>query len=672
VIFLATAPLLAVLQQAALLGSASLLRLLAEWIEGVILPRLPIDPVYGGAGLRVLGGISPCGLAIAGDVGRALHRLAPGLFGPARSVGPDVFVSALLAPGATVSARAICAVLATAVLIVVVRLVRRRVERPWSGSLSVLIQAYLLLDLARECAFNLRELEATGLPFALAALSPVDAGGQRELLTRQLDHLPVGVIGLACALAAVGACLAIVRLVESTARLMYALLARRWPRPALPRLRIQIGPAVRTASLGLARVSAAATIVTTTVVSPLSQVTDGQPAVADVDEVSDAGASASSPEQTDDPALMGAAEVAAPTATIDASVPASTATPPSTQTPTTSGDLKIQALATGSRVPAQRGPTSGVGLRATTGGSVVTLEGSGYQYTLLVDGSPTIVKGMGYNPWYANLPVEERKARYDRDFAAMQAVGVNALEGWFQDQFDEVTLEAANRHGLRVIMPFELNQDYDYSDPAVKERFRREVRDWVLRYRDNPAVLMWGPGNEVMHRLIFPTAVQGKQDAAQEARADAYGAFYVELMDMVHDLDPNHPVIYRDAEDLYFARFRTALQRDGVTRPWFIYGTNVYTKRLATVIDNWPNQGVDAPLLVSEFSPGGVGPADRPGMFGWYWSTIRAHPKMVLGGVVYTWATQGPEDLDRVFGLTDPDGNPVDGSVEALGKLFHQ
>jgi len=57
-------------------------------------------------------------------------------------------------------------------------------------------------------------------------------------------------------------------------------------------------------------------------------------------------------------------------------------------------------------------------------------------------------------------------------------------------------------------------------------------------------------------------------------------------------------------------------------------------------------------------------------MFTWYWSTIRAHPEMVLGGVVYTWATQGPEDLDRVFGLTDADGNPVDGSLDALGQLF--
>ena len=117
--------------------------------------------------------------------------------------------------------------------------------------------------------------------------------------------------------------------------------------------------------------------------------------------------------------------------------------------------------------------------------------------------------------------------------------------------------------GSRVILPFELNQDYDYSDPAVKARFREQITAWVLRYRDHPAVLMWGPGNEVMHRLIFPTAVQGKRDPAREKRADDFAAFYVELIDMIHQLDPNHPVVYRDAEDLYFARLREALLQDG-------------------------------------------------------------------------------------------------------------
>jgi hypothetical protein len=641
--FLVAAPALALLQQAALLGTAGLLSQAASFAETVLLPRLPIDPVYGGAGLRVLGGIKPCGLALSGELGGVLHQVAPGLFGAPHAAAPGVLVSALLAPGATVSARAISAVLAATVLIVAVRWLGRRLSARWIGPASILAQAYLLLDLARECAFSLRELEATGLPFALAALSPVDAEGQRELWTRQLDHLSDDTVGLACGAATVVLCLGSVWLVEAAARLVRYLARRRrfgLSRPgwrALPRVQVRAG------TMQLARLTAGSFVAATIVVSPLGAVADGQPATADTFSPAEAVAG--------DEAVVAASVAPPEDALARASGPTSVADP---------RDV----------APARTASARSVSAGARSAGSVVAVQGSGYRFSLTVDGAPMVVRGMGYNPWYAGLPVEERRARYDRDFAAMQEIGVNALEGWFQDQFDEVTLDAAQRHGLRVIVPFELNQDYDYADPAIRERFRGEVGDWVRRYRKHPAVLMWGPGNEVMHRLIFPTAVKGQQDASAEARADAYAAFYVELMDMIHELDPNHPVVYRDAEDLYFARFRQAFQRDGKPRPWFIYGMNVYTQRLAEDIERWPSHAVDAPLLISEFSPGGVGPVERPQSFGWYWSVIRARPEMVLGGVVYTWSTQGPEDLDRVFGLTDPDGKPVDGSVAALGRLF--
>src|SRR6185436_4063014 len=78
---------------------------------------------------------------------------------------------------------------------------------------------------------------------------------------------------------------------------------------------------------------------------------------------------------------------------------------------------------------------------APSAGSVGAVEGSGYQYTLRVNGKPTIVRGMGYNPWYADLPEDERHQQYRRDFSAMREIGVNTLEGWFQQQFDEVTLD---------------------------------------------------------------------------------------------------------------------------------------------------------------------------------------------------------------------------------------
>jgi len=181
---------------------------------------------------------------------------------------------------------------------------------------------------------------------------------------------------------------------------------------------------------------------------------------------------------------------------------------------------------------------------------------------------------------------------------------------------------------------------------------------------------MWAPGNEVLHRLIYPTLVRGSVDPDMELRAEDFAAFYVKVIDGIHELDPDHPVLYRDAEDGYVDRLATERKRDGVARQWLIYGANVYTPRIEQIARDWSAQTLGAPILFSEFAPTGMSAQDRPRRMEWIWKVIRSRPTMVLGGVVYTWSTNGPEDLDRVFGLTDGDGHPVDGCVDALSRMF--
>ena len=307
---------------------------------------------------------------------------------------------------------------------------------------------------------------------------------------------------------------------------------------------------------------------------------------------------------------------------------------------------------------------------ANDGPTQVAFAGRAYDYQLLVDGQPRVVQGMGYNVQYRGLPTEERVRLYDRDFARLRALGVNVIFGWFEDQFDEVVLDAAARHGLGVGVPFELNQDLDYADPAVCDGLRGAMLEQVARYRSHPAVWFWTPGNEVIHRLIFPSWLRHQSDPAREARADSFARCYVRLIDAVHALDKTHPVIYRDAEEVYLARIRDGLQRDGLARPWFAYGANVYTQRLDEILQNWPRQGLDVPLLLAEFSPGGTGPSDRPEGFRKMWQTIRAYPRWVMGGAVYAWSSDGPEELDRVFGLVDGNDQPRDAALATIGELF--
>ena len=310
-----------------------------------------------------------------------------------------------------------------------------------------------------------------------------------------------------------------------------------------------------------------------------------------------------------------------------------------------------------------------VPLNGPTRVDIAPRAGGGWQY--LVEGVPDDVRGVGYNPQYAGLPDDERGARYERDFAAMRHSGVNTIEGWFEGQFDAVTLDYAARNDIGVIMPFELNQDWPYDNPNVQQSILDHVSAYVEKYRDNPAVRMWSPGNENLHRILYAHWISQENNPDARARADAFAAFLPRLVDRIHQLDPLHPVLYRDAEDVYLGRITHAFDQLPADRPWLVYGANVYsTDRLRQVIGQWPAQWPGRPLVISEFAPGGVGPAERPIGFQQQWSIIRSRPDVVLGGLAYTWATNGPEDLDRVFGLVDPNGAPTDGSLTALSQVY--
>ena len=309
---------------------------------------------------------------------------------------------------------------------------------------------------------------------------------------------------------------------------------------------------------------------------------------------------------------------------------------------------------------------------SAAGPTVVQIQPSSdgtWQY--LVNGHPDVIRGVGYNPQYASLSPGERARLYQRDFGAMHQLGINTIEGWFEAQFDQLTLDYAARNGIGVLMPFELNQDWPYENPNVRQSIVDHISAYVERYKHHPAVRMWAPGNENLHRILYPHWISQENDPVARARADAFAAFLPVLVDRIHQLDPDHPVIYRDAEDVYLPRLKAVFQATGVQRPWLIYGANVYSQaRMERIVAAWPSQWLRGPLVVSEFAPGGVGPAERPLGFEQDWTIIRSRPGVVLGGLAYTWATNGPEELDRVFGLVDAQGVPADGALAALSASY--
>ena len=239
-------------------------------------------------------------------------------------------------------------------------------------------------------------------------------------------------------------------------------------------------------------------------------------------------------------------------------------------------------------------------------------------FRYLVSGQPQVFIGMGYNPIYRNLTREERATNYERDFRILCEAGVNHITGWDfdkgyeQDRFDELTLDSANKYKLGVIMPFYLPPDGDYRDEAFMQGLIEQATEKARRFKSHPALRMWGVGNEVLSEM--PRAMR-----------PAFGRFYMRLADLFHELDPGHPVIYREAEDLFVPAISMALAASETPRPWLQYGMNVYSLELERILDDWPSQGFERPVFVTEFGAEAYWFGDRALGYQAMWRMIRAH-----------------------------------------------
>lgn len=606
-IFVLARPLLALLHEGLVFAVAFGLRTIGQ--SNVIPGALGLfhsDPIYSGAAASLLSDVDVAGLAVAEPLGTSLHAALPSIFLDPSLIQDGAFVSALILPGSTLVARGLTFLLADLSLLSIGWGVWRWAVKRGTDRIGVI--------LAVTAGAQVTHLFVDHLLTARIAMRDLESLGLPFAISALFRGAPQDRPRVTSLMLGVPENVMTMALGLALAVLAMglAILLSEACQSGFAAFR-QLGTksVVRTlAHVPWQHHAAVAAIALTLGVSPLANFTDAESRVLSVRE-------------------------AAPTI-IEADLPVESALVPT---------------------PVSK-PTS------------VSIHGDRFHYQYLINDVPTEIQGMGYNVQYSTLPEEEREARYDRDFARMRRAGVNTVFGWNPAEFDELLLDRAAAFGLGVAPPFDLSPDADYTDPAVRAETMGQIKVWVTRYKNYPAVRMWAIGNEVLHKLVYPSWMSVQADPWREQRAVAFAHFLVEITDEVHAIDPLHPITHRDAEDAYARYVRDAFNADGIRRPWFLYGINIYTPRIQSLIESWPLTGFDTPLFISEFAPGGLGPADRPTGLREMWDVIKASPERVLGGAVYAWTTNGPEEVDRVFGLVGDDGHSVDGALRAVAGMY--
>lgn len=117
--------------------------------------------------------------------------------------------------------------------------------------------------------------------------------------------------------------------------------------------------------------------------------------------------------------------------------------------------------------------------------------------------------------------------------------GGNFTRTWGGDSLEQIVaggesyIDRAYRLGIHVMPGLWIGHErhgFDYHDPKQIKEQRKMVRDTVRRYRNHPAVVMWGLGNE----MEDPVSQTGKPEIFKELEV---------LAQIIKEEDPNHPVM---------------------------------------------------------------------------------------------------------------------------------
>ena len=283
-------------------------------------------------------------------------------------------------------------------------------------------------------------------------------------------------------------------------------------------------------------------------------------------------------------------------------------------------------------------------------------------WTMMRGGEPYYIRGVGGQVYL------DRAVAY----------GANSIRTWGAGEAIAV-LDEAHEKGLSVVFGLWAGterQGFDYNDGRAVAAQLARFTEVVRAYKDHPAILMWGLGNE--NDLFY----------SDFKVWDALG----DIAEMIHAEDPNHPVMHVTA-GLDVAEVQLIKERAPAID---VYGVNTYgelvsgTRAFREYGYEGPPIGVtlrragwDGPYVIAEWGPDGHWEVPKTA---WgvpieqtsrekaqvyrlrYERGIAADPSHCIGSYVFLWG-QKQETTPTWYGIFTPGGYETEVS-DVLQQLW--
>ena len=237
-------------------------------------------------------------------------------------------------------------------------------------------------------------------------------------------------------------------------------------------------------------------------------------------------------------------------------------------------------------------------------------------WKLQVNGEDYYIKGVvwGYTPRGQNYTYnlfgqsdDQIRKILDYEFGLMAKMGVNTIRSFTMMPPEWVTYVYREHGIMSVINPLMGRYGYnvdgkwipftDYSDPRTREVLKRDMQDFVQRYKDTPGVLMFAFGNESNYGLSWSSfEIENLPEGEQNtAKARYLYSLWNEVVAAGKSIDPNHPFTIVNG-DIQYIDLIAELCPD-----LDLLGTNAYRGKSFTGLWRDVAEKLDLPVVFFEF-----------------------------------------------------------------------